>query len=122
MGSCPDLVPTVAATAALAPPGSGTTTIRNVAHLRIKESDRLQACADELATLGATTATFADGLSITPGPLPKGRRVALRTYDDHRMAMSLSLFGLAGVDVALDNPACVAKSFPTFWDAWRKLA
>lgn len=122
MGSCPDLVPTVAATAALAPLGSGTTTIRNVAHLRIKESDRLQACADELAKLGAKTVTFADGLSVTPGPLPRGQRVELRTYDDHRMAMSLSLFGLAGVEVALDNPKCVAKSFPGFWDAWRKIA
>ncbi len=122
MGSCPDLVPTVAATAALAPLGSGTTTIRNVAHLRIKESDRLQACADELAKLGAITETFSDGLSITPGPLPKGLRMELRTYDDHRMAMSLSLFTLAGVDVALDNPTCVAKSFPGFWDAWRNIA
>ena len=122
MGSCPDLVPTVAATAALVPLGSGTTTIRNVAHLRIKESDRLQACADELAKLGATTETFSDGLSITPGPLPKGQRMELRTYDDHRMAMSLSLFTLAGVDVALDNPKCVAKSFPGFWDAWRNIA
>lgn len=116
MGSCPDLVPTVCAVAAQA---SGTTTIRNVAHLRIKESDRLQACADELRKIGTKVETFEDGLSVTAQPITPGPAMDFRTYGDHRMAMSLSLLELAGVDVRLDKPACVAKSFPGFWDQWR---
>ncbi|GFK93973.1 3-phosphoshikimate 1-carboxyvinyltransferase [Fundidesulfovibrio magnetotacticus] len=116
MGHCPDLVPTVCAVAAQA---QGPTTIRNVAHLRIKESDRLEACAAEIARAGGVTATFADGLTVTPAPLEKERPVTFSTYGDHRMAMSLSLLELAGVDVRLDKPACVAKSFPGFWDQWR---
>jgi len=114
MGPCPDLVPTVCAVAAQA---EGTTTIRNVAHLRIKESDRLQACADEHRKIGAKVETFEDGLSLTSAPIAKAP-VEFRTYGDHRMAMSLSLLELAGVDVRLDKPGCVAKSFPGFWDQW----
>jgi 3-phosphoshikimate 1-carboxyvinyltransferase len=116
MGSCPDLVPTVCAVAAQA---TGPTTIRDVAHLRIKESDRLNACADELRKVGAEVETFEDGLTITPRPIAAGRAVDFCTYGDHRMAMSMSLFQFAGVDVRLDNPGCVAKSFPEFWDQWR---
>jgi len=116
MGSCPDLVPTVCAVAAQA---TGTTTIRNVAHLRIKESDRLQACADELRKVGAVVETFEDGLSVTAQPIASGAAVDFSTYGDHRMAMSLSLLEFSGVDVRLDKPACVAKSFPGFWDQWR---
>lgn len=115
MGSCPDLVPTVCAVAAQA---EGTTTIRNVAHLRIKESDRLQACADELRKIGAMVETFEDGLSVTSAPIATSAPVEFCTYGDHRMAMSLSLLELAGVDVRLDKPGCVAKSFPGFWDQW----
>ncbi|WP_243360115.1 3-phosphoshikimate 1-carboxyvinyltransferase [Fundidesulfovibrio terrae] len=116
MGHCPDLVPTVCAVAAQA---KGATTIRNVAHLRIKESDRLQACADEVRKVGAEVVTFEDGLTITPGPIRRDEAVNFCTYGDHRMAMSMALMELAGIDVRLDSPACVAKSFPGFWDQWR---
>lgn len=116
MGHCPDLVPTVCAVAAQA---AGTTMIRNVAHLRIKESDRLDACATELRKVGALVETFDDGLAVTPRPIQPGRAVDFSTYGDHRMAMSMSLFELAGVEVRLDKPGCVAKSFPGFWDQWR---
>ncbi len=118
MGHCPDLVPTVCAVAARA---TGRTVIRNVAHLRIKESDRLEACASQLRILGATVDTFEDGLAVTPAHVAPGTRASLSSFDDHRMAMSLSLFELAGVTVELDNPRCVAKSFPGFWDQWAKL-
>jgi 3-phosphoshikimate 1-carboxyvinyltransferase len=118
MGPCPDLVPTVAVCAAL---GQGRTVIRNVAHLRLKESDRLEACAVELKKIGAKVETLADGLAIEPGPSPEGKRFELSTYDDHRMAMSLSLLGLVGAEVVLDNPGCVAKSFPGFWEQRKKL-
>ena len=118
MGRCPDLVPTVAAAAAFA---STPTTINNVAHLRIKETDRLQACADELARTQCETEIIGDSLVIRPGRLPKGHPVSFTTYGDHRMAMSMSMFELAGLDVTLDNPACVGKSFPGFWDEWKKI-
>ncbi|WP_045221746.1 3-phosphoshikimate 1-carboxyvinyltransferase [Desulfonatronum thioautotrophicum] len=118
MGPCPDLVPTVAAVAAQA---RGTTTIRNVAHLRIKESDRLDAVVTELARIGATTTALDDGLRIEPAPLPSGSQIAFRTYGDHRLAMSLSLLELGGIGVALDQPGCVAKSFPEFWTRWNEL-
>lgn len=120
MGACPDLVPTIAVVAAFA---DGPTTIRNVAHLRIKESDRMAGPANELAKIGAKFALGEDGLTIFPGPAPKpGTRLAFRTYDDHRMAMSLSLLSLRGIEVELDNPGCTAKSFPGFFDEWAKVA
>jgi 3-phosphoshikimate 1-carboxyvinyltransferase len=118
MGRCPDLVPTVAAAAAFA---ATPTTIRNVAHLRIKETDRLEACAVEVARAGCRTDIAEDSLIIRPGKLPKRQTISFTTYGDHRMAMSMSLFSLAGIDVVLDNPACVGKSFPGFFDQWNML-
>jgi len=118
MGACPDLVPTVAAVAAQA---QGATTIRNVAHLRIKESDRLEAVVTELARIGAKTTALDDGLRVEPAPLPAGRRFAFQTYADHRLAMSLSLLELGGIGVDLDQPGCVAKSFPEFWTLWQEV-
>ncbi|QGY38830.1 3-phosphoshikimate 1-carboxyvinyltransferase [Pseudodesulfovibrio cashew] len=118
MSRCPDLVPTVAAAAAFA---STPTTIENVAHLRIKETDRLAACAEEVARTRTDTSIVGDSLIIRPGALPRGETIAFKTYNDHRMAMSMSLFSLAGMDVELDNPACVGKSFPGFWDEWKKI-
>ena len=118
MGRCPDLVPTVAVAAAFA---VSPTIIRNVAHLRIKESDRLQACADEIAKTGCGTEVFEDGIKITPAPLPKGKTIEFNTYGDHRIAMSMSLFELAGIEVKLDNPGCVGKSFPNFFEEWDKV-
>ncbi|WP_338669832.1 3-phosphoshikimate 1-carboxyvinyltransferase [Pseudodesulfovibrio methanolicus] len=118
MGRCPDLVPTVAAVAAFA---ATPTTIGNVAHLRVKETDRLAACATEVARTGCETETTDDSLIIRPAPLPRGREVDFMTYNDHRMAMSMSLFELAGIKVSLDNPACVGKSFPDFFKEWKKI-
>jgi 3-phosphoshikimate 1-carboxyvinyltransferase len=115
MGSCPDLVPTVSVAAAFA---EGGTRIRNVAHLRIKESDRLMAVSTQLGRVGIATELFGDGIAIHPGKLPAGRTVHLTTFGDHRIAMSMSLLELAGVKVELDEPACVAKSFPMFWEKW----
>ncbi|MHC1753177.1 3-phosphoshikimate 1-carboxyvinyltransferase [Humidesulfovibrio sp.] len=112
MGACPDLVPTVAVAACFA---SSPTTIVNVAHLRIKESDRLEALATEIAKTGCGTEMFADGLTITPAPLKKGQAVEFATRADHRLVMGPALFALAGLAVSFDNPGCVAKSFPGFW-------
>ena len=118
MGSCPDLVPTVAVAAAFA---KGQTTIRNVAHLRIKESDRLAALAAEIRKVGCGIEVLPDGLAITPAPLPKSGRIAFATHSDHRLAMSTSLFGLAGIEAVHDLPSCVAKSFPGFFAQWGKV-
>ncbi|WP_027185608.1 3-phosphoshikimate 1-carboxyvinyltransferase [Desulfovibrio inopinatus] len=115
MGHCPDLVPTVAMAASQA---SSQTTIRNVAHLRIKESDRLEAVANEISKLGVPVQTFDDGLTVTPSGDVSGTSYDFCTYDDHRLAMSISLLELAGVNVRLDNPKCVDKSFPEFFTRW----
>lgn len=112
MGACPDLVPTVAVAACFA---SSSTTITNVAHLRIKESDRLEALAMEIVKTGCQTEMFEDGLTIRPAPLKPGQAVEFATRSDHRLVMGPSLFALAGLDVSFDNPGCVAKSFPGFW-------
>lgn len=122
MGSCPDIVPTVAVAAAL---GQGVTTISNVAHLRIKESDRLSAVATELGRIGTKVEVLDDGLRIDPASLPDEPRsgpMRFTTYGDHRIAMCLSLLELAGEQVELDDPGCVAKSFPRFFDQWRKVS
>jgi len=118
MGQCPDLVPTVAMVALSA---QGRTAIRNVAHLRIKESDRLEAVAGAIRAVGSCVEVLDDGLRIDPGPLPQGKAVHLATHSDHRMAMSFSMLGLAGVDVRLDDPRCVDKSFPGFFEQWARL-
>ncbi len=118
MSRCPDLVPTVAAAAAFA---SSPTTIENVAHLRIKETDRLAACADEVARTGTQTEIVGDSLIIRPGQLPRDAEIDFTTYGDHRMAMSMSIFELAGIQTNFDNPACVGKSFPVFFDEWKKI-
>ncbi|MFW6054976.1 MAG: 3-phosphoshikimate 1-carboxyvinyltransferase [Thermodesulfobacteriota bacterium] len=118
MGSCPDLVPTVAVLAGLA---RGETRIGNVAHLRLKESDRLQALAAQISKTGSKVQLLEDGLVISPAAALNREPVEFETYGDHRIAMSLSLYGLAGVLVRLDDPGCVAKSFPGFWQEWEKV-
>jgi 3-phosphoshikimate 1-carboxyvinyltransferase len=121
MGACPDIVPTVAIVAALA---SGPTRIRNVAHLRIKESDRLTAVATELQRIGASVEVLEDGLAITPvrdKAALDGKLFDFCSYGDHRIPMSLAVLERLGVAARFDNPHCVAKSFPGFWEAWRPL-
>ena len=120
MGHCPDLVPTVAALAAFA---HGPTTVVNVAHLRIKESDRIAAPAAELRKVGVRVDEHADGLTVhglgQAPVVPQGTRFA--AHGDHRIAMSTALLGLHGADIALDDPAVVAKSFPHFWELWAQV-
>ncbi|MBZ0112270.1 MAG: 3-phosphoshikimate 1-carboxyvinyltransferase [Thermoanaerobaculia bacterium] len=115
LGSMPDQVPTLAA---LAPFARGITRIRNVGHLRIKESDRLAAMATELSRLGATVEELPDGLVIEgtwAEVEPPSDRVVVQTYDDHRIAMSLALVGLRRPGVVVAEPGVVSKSYPGFW-------
>src|SRR5205085_11746054 len=110
MNDISDTVMTLGAVACFA---DGPTTIRNVAHIRHKETDRIAALAAELRKVGATVEEFADGLTITPRPL---HGAEIETYDDHRMAMSLALVGLKIPGVVIRNPGCVAKTYPEFWN------
>jgi len=110
MNAISDTVMTLAVVALFA---SGPTTIRNVAHIRDKETDRISDLTRELQRLGAGVEERHDGLTITPAPL---RPAAIQTYDDHRMAMSLALAGLKVPGVTILDPACVGKTFPRYWD------
>jgi len=118
MNAISDTVPTLAVVALFA---DGPTTIRNVAHIRDKETDRIGDLACELRRLGATVVEQADGLTIAPSTHPGADASGLhgatvKTYDDHRMAMSLALVGLRVTDVLVADPACVGKTFPDYWD------
>ncbi len=115
MNAISDTVMTLGAVACFA---DGPTTIRNVGHIRHKETDRIAALATELRKLGAGVEERADGLTITPGPLTG---CAVDTYNDHRMAMSLALVGLKVPGIVIRNPGCVAKTYPGFWQDLEKL-
>jgi 3-phosphoshikimate 1-carboxyvinyltransferase len=115
MNDISDTVMTLGAVACFA---EGPTTVRNVAHIRHKETDRLAALAAELRRVGAAVEEFADGLTITPRPL---RGAEVETYNDHRMAMSLALVGLRVPGVVVKNPGCVAKTYPGFFTDLDKL-
>jgi 3-phosphoshikimate 1-carboxyvinyltransferase len=97
----------------------GSTTIRGVAHIRHKETDRIGNLAVELRKLGAMVEVFSDGLRITPGPL---RSALIETYDDHRMAMSLALAGLVQPGVVILDPQCTAKTYPGYFEDLTRLA
>ena len=113
----PDAAMTLAAMALYA---DGTTTLRNIASWRVKETDRLTAMATELRKLGATVEEGADYIAITP---PANREAwkpaSIHTYDDHRVAMcfSLAAFNPAGLPVRVEDPKCVAKTFPDYFEA-----
>jgi 3-phosphoshikimate 1-carboxyvinyltransferase len=109
MNAISDTVMSLAVVACFA---TGSTTIRNVGHIRHKETDRVNAIAVELRKLGVLVEEFADGLTIHPREM-KG--CSLDTYNDHRMAMSLTLIGLKLPGVVINNPGCVAKTYPGFW-------
>jgi len=110
MEDMPDLVPTLAAVAAFA---KGKTTIKNVGHLRIKESDRIKAVVAELKKLGVKALETKDGMVIS-GNAKNGAEI--ETYNDHRIAMAFSVIGLRQEGVKIKNPECVSKSFPDFYE------
>lgn len=116
MMEMPDVVPTLAVVAAFA---KGVTRIKNVAHLRIKETDRIKAVAAGLMRLGVRVEELRDGLVIYGGGPLNGARI--ETYDDHRIAMAFAVAGLRVKGVIIEGPDCVAKSFPSFWDIWKDL-
>jgi len=115
MKEMPDLVPTLAVTAVFA---RGKTVIQNIRHLRLKESDRIHALALELSKTGIRVNEREDGLEVEGGK-PHGAEI--ETYDDHRMAMSFAIAGLAVPGIKIKGERCVDKSFPEFWETLQKL-
>jgi len=115
MADMPDMVPTLAVVAAFR---KGRTAIKNVAHLRLKESNRIRALINELRRIGIDAGELPDGI-IIDGGTPHGAEV--ETYDDHRIAMSFAIAGLATEGIKIKNKLCVTKSFPGFWNELKKL-
>jgi len=113
MNAISDTVMTMAVLALFA---DGISRIRNVGHIRHKETDRIAALATELRKLGAKVDELPDGLVINPPPRDQLQPARISTYDDHRMAMSFALAGLKVPGVTILDPGCVAKTYPGFWD------
>lgn len=113
----PDAAMTLAIAALFA---DGASTLRNIASWRVKETDRISAMATELRKVGASVEEGADFIRITPPAtlLPHAR---IDTYDDHRMAMCFSLVSLGGVPVTINDPKCVAKTFPDYFDRFGEI-
>lgn len=109
LAAMPDQLPTVAALAALA---GGTTRITGAAVTRGHETDRIAAMATELAKLGVQVEEHGDGLTVTGGANGPAR---LSTYNDHRLAMAFASLAVAMDDIVIEDPGCVAKTYPGFW-------
>src|SRR5450631_161064 len=112
----PDAAMTLAVVALFA---EGTTTLRNIASWRVKETDRIAAMATELRKVGAKVEEGADYIRITPPVQIK--HAAIDTYDDHRMAMCFSLAAFGGAGVRINDPKCVAKTFPDYFAEFAKV-
>ncbi|MEZ0233126.1 MAG: 3-phosphoshikimate 1-carboxyvinyltransferase [Methylophilaceae bacterium] len=113
----PDAAMTLAVAALFA---DGTTNLRNIASWRVKETDRLTAMATELRKVGATVEEGADYITITP-PEKLTPNAVIDTYDDHRMAMCFSLVSLGGVPITINDPGCVAKTFPDYFERFSSI-
>jgi 3-phosphoshikimate 1-carboxyvinyltransferase len=104
--------------AAISPFATGPTTIKNVGHTRLQETDRLSAVATELNRLGMKTQTTASSIRIIPNIIKPG---VVRTYGDHRMAMAFAITGLVASGIRIGDPGCVAKTFPGYFGALESL-
>ncbi len=121
MRHIPDTAQTLAA---IAPFAQTPTRIRGIASARLKETDRIAATCAELARLGVRVEEHPDGMTIYPAPALQQARphpVTICTYNDHRMAMAFSLIGLRVPGITIENPACVSKTFPNFFDVLETL-
>ncbi len=114
----PDAAMTLAVLALFA---DGVSTLRNIASWRVKETDRIAAMATELRKVGATVEEGADYIRVTP-PARLIPNAVIDTYDDHRMAMCFSLVSLGGVPIRINDPKCVAKTFPGYFDVFSSIA
>lgn len=114
-----DIPDTAQTLAAVAPFADSPTRIRGIASARVKETDRVHATCVELDRLGVRVEEHEDGMTIYP--VEKMRSASIQTYNDHRMAMAFSLIGLRFDGVTIENPACVSKTFPNFFDVLETL-
>ena len=114
-----DIPDTAQTLAAVAPFADSPTRIRGIASARVKETDRVHATCVELDRLGVRVEEHEDGMTIYP--VEKMRAASIQTYNDHRMAMAFSLIGLRFDGVTIENPACVSKTFPNFFDVLETL-
>jgi 3-phosphoshikimate 1-carboxyvinyltransferase len=110
LSAMPDMAQTLAAVAVFA---DGPTRVRGIGFIRGHETDRIAATVRELRRCGIDAREEPDGFVVRPG-VPQPARV--RTYDDHRMAMSFALLGLRVPGIEIEDPGCVAKTFPGYWD------
>jgi 3-phosphoshikimate 1-carboxyvinyltransferase len=114
-----DIPDTAQTLAAVAPFASTPTVIRGIASARLKETDRVAAMCAELARLGVTVTEHSDGLTIQP--CASFRPARIQTYNDHRMAMAFALVGLRTPGVDIENPGCVSKTFPNYFEVLAQL-
>jgi 3-phosphoshikimate 1-carboxyvinyltransferase len=110
MGDVSDTAQTLAIVAAFA---EGPTTVEGIGFIRAKETDRVAAVVEQMRRLGIDASEDPDGFTIRPGTPKPG---VVQTYDDHRMAMSFAVMGLCTPGISIENPRCVDKTFPGFWD------
>ena len=104
--------------AAIAPFADSKVTIRNIEHTRWQETDRIHAMVTELRKLGVSVVEHQDGLEISPAPITP---VAIDTYEDHRVAMAFSLVGLKANGIRINDPECVSKTFPNYFQVFQEL-
>jgi len=119
-----DIPDTAQTLAAIAPFASSPTRIRGIASARVKETDRVHATCMELTRLGIKVEEYEDGMTIYPCSTFKPSNlqpVTVRTYNDHRMAMAFSLIGLRVPGITIENPGCVSKTFPNFFEVLGQL-
>jgi len=114
-----DIPDTAQTLAAVAPFANSPTRIRGIASARVKETDRISATCTELVRLGVSVEEHEDGMTIRP--VEKTRPAVIQTYSDHRMAMAFSLIGLRVDGVSIENPSCVSKTFPDYFDVLETL-
>jgi 3-phosphoshikimate 1-carboxyvinyltransferase len=117
-----NLIPDAAMTAAvLAIYANGPCTLRNIGSWRVKETDRIHAMVTELRKLGAQVDSGDDWLTVHPIAPDAWQTANIHTYDDHRMAMCFSLATFGPVPVVIEDPGCVAKTFPDYFDQYQRL-
>lgn len=116
-----DIPDTAQTLAAIAPFADSPTRIRGIASARVKETDRIAAVCAELTRLGVNVQEHPDGMTIYPLQPSTFQPAAIKTYNDHRMAMAFSLIGLRLPGITIENPSCVSKTFPDFFEVLDKL-
>jgi 3-phosphoshikimate 1-carboxyvinyltransferase len=116
--NCIDLLPTIAVLAALA---KGTTELTGIKQARLKESNRVATIKEGLNKLNVAVAEEENRLTINGGLSAPPKPVVINSYNDHRIAMAFSVLGAAYGNIVIDSAECVAKTFPAYWDEFRKV-